>query len=137
GLTRVTESRLYHWTMTRRPPQEAAADEGQGAKAPEIQEHSKIVSKLSDALGPGGLGDFQVIVLGRDAEAFLTDEVQTQLRSWLVQRGGALVCYRGQPVAQLSQRLAQLLPVRWTPMREARIHWNLTERGRDMHWLPP
>jgi hypothetical protein len=140
-VVRVTEGRLYRRTLSRptKPvePPAAKTDDKEPAREPGgIQESWRVVSTFGDVLGGDGLGQYQVIVLGRDAEAFLTDEVQAQLRAWLVQRGGALVCYRGQPVAQLSQRLAQLLPVRWTPTREARLQWNLTDRGRDLRWLP-
>src|SRR5262249_23091814 len=47
-----------------------------------------------------------------------------------------LVCFRGQPTAQVSQRLGQLLPVQWTAARETRFQVSLTERGRDLRWLP-
>ena len=139
-VVRVSESRLYRRTLAR-PPAKAPApavgnDKESKAEPGGIQETWKVVAGFSDVLGSGGLGDYQVIVLGRDAETFLTDDVQAQLRAWLVQRGGALVCYRGQPVAQLSQRMSQILPVRWTPTRESRLQWSLTERGRDLRWLP-
>lgn len=73
---------------------------------------------------------------GRDAEAFLTEPVLAQLRTWIFRDGGCLVCYRGQPMAQMNQRLGALLPLRWTPVSEARFRLNLTERGRDLRWIP-
>jgi hypothetical protein len=76
-----------------------------------------------------------VVVLGRDADVFLTDAVLPKLRAWVARDGGSLVCYRGQPVAQVNQRLGQLLPLSWAPARESRFRVSLTERGRDLRWL--
>ncbi|HEX3998840.1 MAG TPA: hypothetical protein VHX65_09845 [Pirellulales bacterium] len=84
---------------------------------------------------PKALAAYQVIVLGRDAEAFLTDEALAQLRRWVSRDAGSLVCFRGPPEAQLSQRLAQMMPVRWTPSHAARFHLKLTADGESMHWL--
>jgi len=119
------------------PEQGAGAEASVTAATTAGQRESwKVLSDFSEfAGGKPGLGAFQVIVLGRDAEAFLTDDLLGRLRAWLAEDGGALVCYRGQPVAQLSERLAQLLPVRWAPQREARLQWRLTERGRDLRWF--
>ena len=74
-------------------------------------------------------------MLGRDAEVFLTDEAQARLRRWVSRDAGSLVCFRGPPEAQLSQRLAQMMPVRWTPSHAARFHLKLTADGESMHWL--
>jgi hypothetical protein len=84
---------------------------------------------------PEQLATYQVVVLGRDAEVFLTDEAQARLRRWVSRDAGSLVCFRGPPEAQLSQRLAQMMPVRWTPSRAARFHLKLTADGESMHWL--
>jgi hypothetical protein len=84
---------------------------------------------------PKQLSTYQVVVLGRDAEVFLTDEAQARLRRWVSRDAGSLVCFRGPPEAQLSQRLAQMMPVRWTPSHAARFHLKLTADGEAMHWL--
>ncbi len=88
---------------------------------------------------PKQLSTYQVVVLGRDAEVFLTDEAQARPRRWVSRDAGSLVCFRGPPEAQLSQRLAQMMPVRWTPSHAARFHLKLTADGESMHWLddPP
>ncbi|MFI5378465.1 MAG: hypothetical protein ACHRHE_04145 [Tepidisphaerales bacterium] len=97
-------------------------------------------SILTDPAGvlasPQTLKDYQVIVLGRDAEVFLTDAAINQIQNWVSQEGGALVCSRGSPTAQISQKLARLMPVRWTPARESHAHISLTPQGRDLQWLP-
>ena len=47
----------------------------------------------------------------------------------------ALVCYRGSPTSVANEKLARLLPVRWTPGNEQRYHVKMTDQGRDLHWL--
>jgi hypothetical protein len=123
SVVRMNENRFYRRTL-------------HGGPANPSAETWKILTGTAELLGKGdGLAAYQIIVLGRDAEAFLTDPVLLQLRAWL-REGGCLVCSRGQPVAQISQRLSQFLPVRWTPARETRFRPSLTEQGRDLHWFP-
>jgi hypothetical protein len=81
------------------------------------------------------LRGYQIVVLGRDAEAFLTDSAVANLQEWIARDGGALVCSRGQPTAEVNQRLDRLLPVRWSAAHETRFRMKLTKQGRDMHWL--
>jgi hypothetical protein len=101
-------------------------------------ESSSIVHDPQALLeGPEGLPKYQVVVLGRDAEAFLTPVVIDRLRTWISRDGGALICYRGSPVAQASSDLARLMPVRWTPARESRFRVKLTDRGSELSWLNP
>jgi hypothetical protein len=78
-----------------------------------------------------------VIVLGRDADAFLTDAVVARVQDWVAKDGGCLVCYRGPPTSRVNQRLGNLLPVRWAPAGESRFDVRLTDRGRDLRWFPP
>ena len=78
--------------------------------------------------GKDGLARYQIVVLGRDADVFLGEDSVSRLREWIVKDGGALVCYRGAPAAQLAQPLARLLPVRWSRSRESRFHVQFTER---------
>src|SRR5262249_36989971 len=87
--------------------------------------------------GADGLPKYQVVVLGRDAEAFLTANVLDRLRTWISRDGGSLICYRGSPVAQASADLARIMPVRWTPARESRFRVKLTDRGSELNWLNP
>ncbi len=85
--------------------------------------------------GPEGLKGYQVVVVGRDAEPFLSEAGLENLRDWIAHEGGALVCSRGCPVAEVNQRLAKLLPVEWLPAGETRFHLQLTDQGRDFSWL--
>src|SRR5262249_38833843 len=104
--------------------------------AANAQEEWKVETDAAPALtDAAALRAYQVIVLGRDADVFLTDAALAQMRGWLARDGGSLVCFRGQPTTQVGQRLGQLLPMRWTPARESRFQVALTERGRDLRWL--
>jgi hypothetical protein len=125
SVVRMTEGRLHRRTIRRPADAKQKVDESWEV----LPDFAKIVSSR------GGLRSFQVVVLGRDAEAFLDQGTLAELRTWLKQDGGSLVCARGQPVAQVSQGLAPLLPLRWTPATETRVKWNLTDRGRDLGWL--
>ena len=81
------------------------------------------------------LGTFQVLVLGRDSETFLSEAALDNVRNWVASDSGALVCYRGQPMAQVNERLERLLPVQWKTSRETRFRMTLTDRGRDLRWF--
>jgi hypothetical protein len=133
ALVRMSATRVYHRTLSRASGAGPVPAEDGGP----VRESWKVLSGPEALLAKDdGLRAYQVIVLGRDAELFLTDAVLAQLRAWLLRDGGCLVCYRGQPVAQVGQRLAQLLPVRWAPTRESRFRPSLTDRGRDLRWFP-
>jgi hypothetical protein len=88
---------------------------------------------LSDA---DALAKYQVVILGRNAEAFLTDDALAKLRKWLTESEGSLVCFRGPPASQISQRLGDLMPLRWAPAAESRFHVELTDAGQALRWLP-
>ena len=84
---------------------------------------------------PNALKKYQIIVLGRDAESFLTDAAVANLQKWVTHDGGALVCYRGSPTSVANEKLGKLLPVRWTPGNKSRYRMRMTDEGRDLHWL--
>ncbi len=101
------------------------------------QQDWKILSEGSQLLTDrDALAKYQVVILGRDADVYLSDDALAQVKRWLREESGSLVCFRGPPEAQISQRLAQLLPVRWEATRETRFHIRLTDRGRDLRWIP-
>ena len=87
---------------------------------------------LADA---AALGGYQIVILGRNAEVFLTDDGLATLRKWLAEGEGSLVCFRGPPASQIGQRLGELMPVRWTPAAESRFHVALTGAGEALRWL--
>lgn len=88
---------------------------------------------LSDAKTLAG---FQVVVLGRDADVYLGDDALAELRRWVTRDGGSLVCFRGAPTAQISDRLRQFMPVQFSAGRESRFRMKLTDSGRDLNWIP-
>ena len=67
------------------------------------------------------LASYQIVVLGRNTEVFLSDAALTRLSKWLDSDDGSLVCFRGPPLLKISQRLDELMPVRWTPSAETRF----------------
>jgi hypothetical protein len=85
---------------------------------------------------PDVLASHQIVILGRDAEVFLNDESVTRLRKWLAESEGSLVCFRGSPASQLSQRLGELMPVHWAPSPESRFRAQWTPAGQALRWLP-
>ncbi len=89
---------------------------------------------------PEQLREYQILLLGREAESYLNEDAVENIRDWIARHGGSLVCYRGSPVAEPDQKLGRLLPVRWTVGRgaasnESRFRIQVTERGDDLSWL--
>jgi hypothetical protein len=144
SVVRLAQGRFLRRTLTRPRPSGGAG--GSAPEAPKAAPGSgaarvddwKILTGPEEVLsGKDGLTRYQIVVLGRDADVFLGEGPLARLREWIVKDGGALVCYRGAPAAQLAQPLARLLPVRWSRSRESRFHVQLTARGRELRWIPP
>lgn len=146
SIVRVADGRYMNRTVTRRraapatqpagPATQPAATQPAAAQPPVDEETWRILSSPTEALAdPANLPQYQIIVLGRDSEAFLNDDALATLQNWISHDGGSLICYRGSPVAQVNQRLARLLPVKWTASHEARFRMRLTDQGRDLHWF--
>jgi len=81
------------------------------------------------------LSEYQIVILGRGAEAFLGDQALGRLKKWLAEQQGSLVCFRGAPARQIGDRLAELLPVRWQPAGHAPARVSMTEEGAALRWL--
>ena len=81
------------------------------------------------------LADYQVVVLGREAEVYLDVDSMEQLRKWVASGDGALVCARGAPASQLNQRLRDMMPLRWSPTNEQRFRVQWTDSGNSLKWL--
>lgn len=77
------------------------------------------------------LEKFRVIVLGRDAEIYLSENGLNNLVEWLATKGGCLVCARGEPANRVSDKLAKVLPVDWANGREERIRAKMSRYGFD------
>jgi len=101
------------------------------------KEQWRVATDPSEWLGDDArLNEFQVVVLGRDADVFLAGDAADRLRRWIDRQGGSLVCFRGAPTVETARELATVLPLRWTPARESRFHLQVTDYGRDWRWFP-
>lgn len=131
---RLIERTIGHEQQRGKPPDANA--EGSKPAATPLVESWKVLTQAEKVLADvQALRSYQVIVLGRDAEIFLTDDALENLRQWLARESGSLVCYRGQPTNRVSQRLGRLLPVQWTPSAETRARVQLTDSGRELRWF--
>lgn len=77
------------------------------------------------------LKEYRVIVLGRESGVFLSPEAIENVRQWLSKEGGCLICSRGAPTSTVAQRLADIMPVRWTKGSESRFRGKLSDYGSD------
>ncbi len=148
SVVRIAEKRYLERTFKRIPapvvsPVPEAKPVPSGGKRPSgppvaipVTEAWRVIPNGADVLADAkALGTFQVLVLGRDSETFLSEQALDNVRNWVANDSGALVCYRGQPMAQVNERLERLLPVQWKVSREARFRMTLTDRGRDLRWF--
>jgi hypothetical protein len=127
SVVALTEGRLMRRTLSR-----PATTQASGSK----NEKWQIITDATAVLGNAeDLKRYQIIVIGRDADPFLTPAAISNLTQWITRQGGSLVCYRGSPTVAQNDSLQRLLPVRWSPTREERFHVQMTEQGRQMHWL--
>ncbi len=135
-LIRLAEGRYLQRHISREDSSEGA--DATGGDGGELRGERWTIHRDLDELlsGSPGFAAYQIILLGRDAETFLSEARTSQLKKWLVEDNGSLVCFRGSPATQVSQQLAELMPVRWTPTRESRFRVRLTETGRLVQWLP-
>jgi hypothetical protein len=134
-IVRISDSRLLHRTLSHQPST-ATTKPGEDPPPAERVETWKIDSDAAAVLAsPDRLRGYQVIVIGRDADPFLTDTAVTNLQTWVSQQGGCLLCYRGSPTSTVNQKLAKLLPVRWAASSPTRFRVALTPAGKDLNWF--
>lgn len=122
------------------PKPELGNQDGDESQAGAMAVRSESWSIEKDAgkilSAPEALAPYQIVVLGRDADVYLTDEALAELKKWLVSGEGSLVCFRGPPSSKISQRLGELMPVGWSPMGESRFRVQWTTEGQALRWLP-
>jgi len=131
SIIRMAKDRFMKRTVARSTP----ANSANADKASRASEDTSIINDANMVLSAETLSDVQIVVLGRNAEFFLEDDSLDALRNWISRDGGSLVCARGAPSAQISQRLSQILPVSWSNGRESRFRVSMTSQGRDLRWL--
>ncbi|MFO7899543.1 MAG: hypothetical protein R6V58_10860 [Planctomycetota bacterium] len=138
SIVRMAEGRLLERVTSQGRRRDAAGEDAEGDDAGKepVDRWSIREDPAAVLAGAGSPDDYQIVVLGRDAELFLTDEALRNLKNWLADGNGSLVCYRGAPASKIGQRLGELLPVRWSASGEARYRVQLTEAGQALRWLP-
>lgn len=77
------------------------------------------------------LNSFDVIILGRGAEAFFDAATETLLTDFVSKHGGSVVFARGKPYGGRFQPLAKFEPVAWGDGARADIRLQPTEAGRE------
>lgn len=73
---------------------------------------------------------FDCIFLGKDIELTFTTEELKLLKSYLTDRGGSIVFFRGKPYSDRSSELAGLEPVEWSSETLRDVRFELTDQGR-------
>ena len=79
----------------------------------------------------GAMNAFDVIVLGRGAEAFFDSTTENLLTDFTAKRGGSVVFARGKPYGGRFQPLAKFEPVAWGSGSSSGVKLKPTEAGRD------
>ena len=74
---------------------------------------------------------FDVIVLGREAEAFFDNNTESLLTDFVSKRGGSLIFARGKPYGGRFQSLAKFEPVAWGDGVVPGVKLRPTESGKD------
>jgi hypothetical protein len=132
-VVRLTDNRLLRRTLShdRSPTSQPGAEPSQRVETWHMDSDAGEVLASADRLR-----NYQVIVIGRDAEPFLSPAAVATLENWVAQQGGSLLCYRGLPTSTSNQPLAKLLPVRWTAGNGAtRFRVEMTDRGKGLNWF--
>lgn len=142
SLVMLREDRFMHRTQVfdqpgSAPKKPADAESKDDAEVKADDKPSwQILATPASILGTAeALQKYQVIVLGRDSEAYLDENTLTRLRNWVATQGGSLVCARGTPQSTLSEKLGRMLPVKWTRGSERRFRAQVTEESESEGWL--
>ncbi len=77
------------------------------------------------------LEQYRVVILGRDAEVFLSARGLQNLTDWIQTKGGCLVCSRGEPVRLANAKLNAILPIQWSEQAESRFRTKISQYGFD------
>ena len=77
------------------------------------------------------LEQYRVVILGRDAEVFLSPQGLQNLMEWINTKGGCLVCSRGEPVRIANAKLNTMLPIEWSEQAESRFRAKISQYGFD------
>lgn len=140
GSNRFLLRRIEQAASSKTDEATASKDENQSSnpsvdKSNQWEVQEQLVSPLeSDQL----LEKYRLVILGRDAGAYLTPTAIDNLRAWVSKNGGCLLCSRGAPTDQMAAKLAEILPVRWARNRdESRVHPEVTQHAMDTSVFDP
>jgi hypothetical protein len=96
------------------------------ATGTETRTEQDLFPRTADAMNA-----FDVIVLGREAEAFFDNNTESLLTDFVSKRGGSLVFARGKPYGGRFQSLAKFEPVAWGDGTVSGVKLRPTESGKD------
>lgn len=141
SMVQMAPGRVLQRKVARATSKDAAATSPVESKASSPDPRSDEWTVRQDAANvlaaTDGLAPYQILILGRGSEAFLGDQSLARMKKWIASGDGSLVCFRGAPSSAISQRLGELMPVRWTPAGESRFRVQWTSLGQSLRWLPP
>jgi len=129
GAVRIKDGRVVLREFGR-VEKEAGTDQPPQEKATILEGGASFLASYD------ALKQYQVIVLGRDAQAFLPANNTENLCRWIGEWGGALVCARGRPLLSMPEKLDAVMPVRWKGIAETRFRVQLSPEGEFMGWFP-
>ena len=96
------------------------------ATGAETRTEQDLFPRTADAMNA-----FDVIVLGREAEAFFDNNTEALLTDFVAKRGGSLIFARGKPYGGRFQSLAKFEPLAWGDGVVSGVKLRPTEAGRD------
>jgi hypothetical protein len=96
------------------------------ATGTETRSEQDLFPRTADAMNA-----FDVVVLGREAEAFFDNQTENLLTDFVSKRGGSLIFARGKPYGGRFQALAKFEPVAWGDGAVTGVKLQPTEFGRD------
>ena len=139
SIVQVGNGRFLKRRISAVPDSEASEDAAEtGDENGVSRDEWSIVKDLASPLDSRKiLREYRVVMLGRDSEAFLTEEAIENLRTWIATDGGCLLCSRGAPMSQISKKLAEILPVRWGTGMESHFRSELSDFGLDSSVFEP
>lgn len=80
---------------------------------------------------------YDLVILGRNVEYFISPEQAALLRAFVAERGGGLILARGKPYAGEMPELAELEPVVWAQPVAGEARLAPTERGNALPFFQP
>ena len=139
SLIRVSEKRFLRKKYPR--PELKKPDPASTKEEPEIDIRAAVENVATDWMildqlespleDMETLEQYRVVILGRDAEVFLSPRGLQNLMEWINTKGGCLVCSRGEPVRIANAKLNAMLPIEWSEQAESRFRAKISQYGFD------